>query len=416
MDSIYICGGVPLEGTIDIQGSKNAALPILAATLLIEGETILSHCPDIADVDSMLTLLKSLGAIVSKEEDGIRIDASKITGSRLPIEQVMSMRSSVLLMGPMLGRLGEVSLQYPGGCVIGSRPIDMHLKAIEQMQVMLVYREQGFLAYTDQLTGTQVSLKFPSVGVTENLILAATLAKGITIIKNAALEPEITTLCLFLRKAGALIEGIGSGEIAIIGVDKLTPITFEIPRDRIATGTYSLAAMITRGIIKIKHAPLDQLTTFWNMAEAAGTRIQRGEDYIVVDGRQAKNCLPYVKTDVYPGFPTDLQSQFLTFLCGCNGESIVEETIFENRFKVIRELNSMGARIIIHEKRAYIEGGSKLHGKAVIGEELRGGAALVLAGLAAEGITTVRNKHFIDRGYVRLSENLKALGARIDSD
>ena len=306
-----------------------------------------------------------------------------------------------------------MSLHYPGGCVIGSRPVDIHLMVLRKLQAEIIEENSFIQATTSKLLGGQVRLPIPSVGATENCILAAVCAEGVTQIFNAAKEPEIVSLCEFLRKAGANIEGEGTSKINIIGVEKLHSTSFRVPSDRIVAGTYLFAGIIGGGEIELLDAPVKQMEQVICVAKRMGAKIETLENAVYMERIENIRGIPYIKTDIYPGFPTDLQSALMVGCTLAKEKSVIEETIFEHRYKVAMELMRMGAEIEIIESVAYIKGGALLQGKCVTAEELRGGAALVLAGLAAEGTTTVRNRHFIERGYEAIVNDLRELGANI---
>lgn len=359
MKSIYISGNAPLYGEATIQGSKNAALPIMAAALLIPGISVLKNCPHIADVEYMCRILETIGCIVVWDKNEVRIDATAVKTSRLPEEYVTMMRSSVMLMGPMLGRIGEVSLHYPGGCVIGDRPIDIHLKALERLGVRYSDSEQELEAQAFRLTGTDVSLEFPSVGATENLIMAAAAADGITRIQGSALEPEIISLCAFLRTAGADIRGEETGCITVTGGRKLHPCCFTIPSDRIVAGTYICACLAAGGEIFLKNTPRGQLTAMEDVAVRMGCILRRSPEGLFVQRRGVLFSPGFVETRSYPGFPTDLQSPLLAALSLAEGESALRETIFNGRFGVVDELNKMGNRYCCEEGYGLYTGGQE---------------------------------------------------------
>lgn len=413
MDSIHICGGCPLNGETRIQGSKNAVLPVLAATVLVDGVSTLNNCPDIADVHCMIRLLRSTGCKVAWKDGEIRVDARRITCTSLPQAYVRTMRSSVVMMGALLGRMGEVHISYPGGCVIGKRPIDMHLRAFAQMGVALEEAGDGLRACAERLAGAVVTLAFPSVGATENCILAAVLAKGETLIRNAAREPEIDALCDFLRCAGADINREADGSLRILGREKLCCCTWRVPPDRIVAGTYLLGCMAAGGQIRLRDVDTTQLDAVLSVIEQMGGHCEMTGDGIFLAAPGRAKAVPYIRTEVYPGYPTDLQSQLLVALALAEGESIVEETVFENRFRVVPELIRMGAHINIEDNRVVIQGVTCLYGSRVRAEELRGGAALCMAALAAKGDSWIRNRHFIDRGYQALEQDIRNLGGRI---
>lgn len=413
LDSIYIRGGNALFGETRIQGSKNAVLPVMAATLLIRDTCMIENCPRISDVCHMQKLLTRIGCKISRTGKTLIIDARTASGDKMAGESVTGMRSSIMLLGAMLGRFGQAVMEYPGGCVIGKRPIDMHLHALSQMGVEI--REEEGLLYAEvlKLRGAAVKLPFASVGATENLILAAVAANGITVIQNAAREPEIVTLCEFLKKAGAVIEGIGGRTLLIQGGAPLHGVSFRIPADRIVAGTYLLSALGCGGHIFLEDAPVEQMNGVMKVASALGAEMTVVKEGLSVLSEPVSEPVSYVKTEVFPGFPTDLQSPLMAVLSVAQGMSIIEETIFEDRFRMADELVNMGANIRIEDKCAVIIGVEKLRGCEVSAEELRGGAGLVLAGCMAEGETIVRNRHFIERGYEDICRDYQNLGVNI---
>lgn len=410
MDTIYIYGGKSLLGQTKIQGSKNAVLPILAATLLIEGTCVIENCPDISDVRHMIRLLISMGCRVTRIGHRVEVDAGSLLDCDMPSDSVGVMRSSIMLLGALLARMGSVRMQYPGGCVIGSRPIDLHLQGLRKMGVAIAEKEDGFYAETQGLVGAFQKLPFVSVGATENLLLAAVLATGETTIENAAKEPEICALCEFLTEAGAKIEGAGTDRLVIQGVKKLYPVSYRVPADRIVAGTYVAACLCSGGEIFLKEAPVRQMTSVLQTAQRMGATCQESREGLIVACKQRAKAISLLQTDSYPGFPTDLQSAFLAVLTVAEGESVIKETIFENRFRIVPELEKMGACIQIQEKQARIVGVSYLQGTVIQAEELRGGAALVIAGAAAQGRTVVTNRHYIERGYEDICSDLQGLG------
>ena len=413
MDAISICGGNTLCGEVRIQGSKNGTLPLLAASVLVKGKTVLENCPRITDVDHMIKLLEYAGCKITINNRSIEIDASHILRTDFPKEHTGVMRSSIMHLGAMLGRTGEVKTSYPGGCVIGERPIDMHMDALSQMGVKFADSDCEVSAYVKNLHGGKVKLSFPSVGATENVILTAILAEGVTEIEGCAREPEIVELCTFLNKAGAKIEGAGESRIQVTGVKKLQEICYRIMPDRIVAGTYLLAGVMTKGIVVLNEAPVEQMQELFKVLQLMGADIVIAGGWVCINGEHANKSVAGLKTSVYPGFPTDLQSAFMAAFAIAEGCTIIEENIFENRFKIVSELSKMGADIHISGNRAMICGVDSLKGCTVEAMELRGGAALVLAGLAASGTTLVENKHFIDRGYEDIGRDLRALGANI---
>lgn len=414
MDAIRIYGGNCLTGQTKIQGSKNASLPVLAATLLINGTCEIENCPNISDVFHMLRLLESLGCKVTREEGFVRVDTGQISECDMPADSVGVMRSSIMLLGALLARMGSVSMEYPGGCVIGKRPIDLHLRALRCMGVEIREAEDGFCARVGRLRGAVHELPFVSVGVTENLILAAVLAQGTTVIHPAAREPEIQVLCEFLRSAGAKITGAGTDQLVIEGVRCLHPVRFRIPADRIVAGTYLAACMCTGGRIFLQDAPCRHMISVLEYARRMGVKIVCEKDGIFVSGRAARPLEEGLVTACYPGFPTDLQSLFMVAMVLSGYPGWIEETVFENRFRIVPELCRMGADITIHGTKACICPVKGLHGAVVEAKELRGGAALVAAALAADGTSIVTNRHYIDRGYEDITLSLRELGADIE--
>jgi len=388
----------------------------MAATILATDKCTLKGCPRIADVFHMQRLLESLGCNTRWEEDAMRINPEKVCSGDLQGDAVKGMRSSLTLLGALLGRCKKAFLDYPGGCVIGERPIDMHIRALEQMNVHFLQNESRMFAWTEELCGADIVLECPSVGATENIILAAVLANGKTTISGAAREPEVVALCDFLVACGARLTGAGTDLICIEGVESLRGVEYDIPRDRIVAGTYLLACMAAGGEVLLQETPTEQLTEVFRIAGQMGAGLQIGKDEVYVQAPAKLTTVESICTEVYPGFPTDLQSQVLAVLAKADGNSRITETIFENRFRIVPELNRMGAKVQVHDgKTAYIAGQDSLHGTEVFAQELRGGAALVVAGLSAQGETTIKDISYINRGYVNICRDLRELGARIYS-
>ena len=422
-ESIRMEGKKPLGGRIRIQGSKNAALPILAACMLIPGKCVLRNCPDITDIECMCNLLKSTGAKVTSIENQLEIDTCSVNGHRLPEKYVSAMRSSVVLMGAMLGRLGEVHVNYPGGCVIGERPIDLHLYGLEKLGAQIWIEGNHIHAYADELKGAVIDFPFSSVGATQNIIMAAVTAQGTTVIKNAAKEPEIIELCKFLNMAGAKIDYSGtllkSGRVVIHGVElsKLEGVVYDVIPDRIVAGTYMFSALAAGGEITLENIPIIQLDSICDTIKGMGASIMIdaaiNEMTVNACDRDRIVNIPYIETDVYPDFPTDLQSPLLVAACMAKGKLVVREKIFSSRFRIVEELQRMGADISIEGDTAVVTGGRELEGRTVIARELRGGAALVIAGLCASGITTVADSGYIRRGYQDIVGDFTKLGAHI---
>ncbi|MBQ6786927.1 MAG: UDP-N-acetylglucosamine 1-carboxyvinyltransferase [Lachnospiraceae bacterium] len=413
---IRIEGRTPLHGSVRVQGSKNAVLPILAACLLIQGKCVIRNCPIITDVSYMLRLLECAGCEIEQKGNVVTIDALGLREYRLPGKYVRKMRSSVILIGAMLGRVQEVGIEYPGGCVIGERPIDLHLKGLLALGADIAIEGNYIHAEAKKLKGADIVFPFSSVGATQNVILASVLAEGETRIQNAAREPEIDTLCTFLRMAGADIEGIGTSRLVIRGVKTLHPIEYDVVSDRIVAGTYLLATAASRGSICLKEAPIEHMNCILQILRAMGCDIvvrQEQQEIELRCGKKIRN-LPLVETDIYPGFPTDLQSLLLVTAITAEGELMLKESIFSGRFKIVEELRRMGAYIREDGSQVMISGGTELTGRNVIARELRGGAALVTAGIVAEGMTTIVGTCYINRGYEDIVRDFKMLGALID--
>ncbi len=416
MDSIHIWGGVALQGEVCIQGSKNATLPILAATLLTGECSYIRNCPRISDVYAMISLLQSLGCIVNWQENGVLVDSSRVRRGEMRSAAVRGMRSSLCLLGAMLGRCSEVVMEHPGGCVIGSRPIDLHIGALQQMGVEFKEEEGLLKAWADRLHGAEICLPRPSVGATENIILAGVMAEGDTDLRGAAREPEVTALCRYLECCGACIEGIGTECLCIKGGRTLYGTDFEVPADRIVAGTYLLTCIGTGGNLFLGKAPWREMEAVTDLAERMGGKLCISEKGIYVQGPDRPKAIECIETAPYPGFPTDLQSVALAVETVGDGSTIIEEKIFENRFRVVEELRRMGANIRqLNESRVLVEGVPALHGAAVEARELRGGAALVAAGLMAREETSVSGCLYIYRGYENICRDFRELGARIIS-
>lgn len=413
MKRIVIDGGSKLKGEVNISGAKNAVLPILAATVISGKESTIFNVPDLRDVKVMEKILISLGCNVKRIDKMMWIDSKPLNNIKIPEELVREMRSSIILMGAMLSRCGEVIVSYPGGCEIGPRPIDMHLKALRQLGVE-IEESHGFLhCKTKELKGGEIQLDYPSVGATENIMLAAVKAKGTTTIRNAAREPEIIDLQNYLNKTGAKINGAGTSIVIIEGVDELLDVTYNTMPDRIVAGTYMMASAITGGEVILKNVVTDHLQAITAKLREAGCLIYNDNSSLKILGPEKSNSIEMIQTLPYPGFPTDMQAQMMALLSMANGTSIISETIFENRFKHAEELTRMGANIKTFGKVAVIKGVDELTGAKTSAKDLRGGACLVLAGLAAQGITEVDNIYHIERGYEDFHINLKELGADI---
>lgn len=412
MSSYIIEGGKRLEGTIKISGSKNASLPIIAACILNGGKTTLYNVPDIHDAQITLKILKYLGCKVSKNNGKIEINSKYINKRDIPEHLMREMRSTVILAGALIGRFKEAIFSYPGGCDIGARPIDLHLKSFKKLGINIA-EEYGFIRCScDRIIGTNIDLDFPSVGATENIILASVLAEGKTIITNAAREPEIVDLSNALRKMGASIKGDGTNIIEIQGVTKLKAVQYKIMPDRIEAGTFLCAGAITGGKVTIVNSIPEQIIPVISKLEEAGCSIEVNKNTVSLEAPKRLKALE-VKTMAYPGFPTDMQSIFGAILSFAKGTSVITENIFENRFKYLSELSRMGAKNKIEGSTAIITGVKKLSGANVKSTDLRGGVAMVLAGLQAKGTTKVTNIEYILRGYENIDKKLNKLGANI---
>ena len=406
----------PLYGEVEISGAKNAALPILAATVLTDGICEINEVPRLKDIDVMCRILRSLGAKVEEdwEEHTITVDGSGIHISEVPYDLVKLMRASIFVMGPLLARLGKATIAQPGGCAIGDRPINLHAKGLRALGGRILISDDMVYANADSLTGALVYLDFPSVGATENIMMAAAVAKGTTTIENAAEEPEIVDLASFLNRMGAKIKGAGTDTIRIEGVEKLHGTRHAVIPDRIETGTFMVAAAITRGNVLIKNCLPDHVRPVIAKLIECGAVIQDELEGMRVRGDINKLVATDIKTLPYPGFPTDMQAPFMALLTTVSGSSTVIETVFENRFMHTAELSKMGANIRVEGKNAYVPGDKcPLEGTQVVSTDLRAGAALVLAGLVAKGTTEVSQIHHVERGYENFVEKMSGLGAKI---
>jgi UDP-N-acetylglucosamine 1-carboxyvinyltransferase len=416
LDSYHIRGGKKIQGECTVRGAKNAALPILAASIVTNSQIELTGCPEITDVENMLEILRSLGCKTEKSNGNIFVDSTTVDSSVIPARLMKGMRSSVFLMGPLIARNGEVTLSQPGGCEIGARPIDIHVSALKKLGVSIEERDGLLICKGRQLKGNCITLEFPSVGATENAMLAALAADGETIIKNSAREPEIIDLQNFLIACGAFVTGAGSDTIVISGkgspYKKFHGTSHNIIPDRIEAGTLMAAAAATGGKLFLKRADGSHMAAIIEKFEEAGCVVRKYSDGVYMEAGNRLLGTGFT-TSPYPGFPTDMQSQFLAMLTLAEGESLIKETIFENRFKQVQELNKMGADITVSGTDARIKGVKGLKGCRVNATDLRGGAALVIAGLAAEGETIIDNILHIERGYDKLDKVLNALGADI---
>lgn len=421
MDKIKIHGGIPLDGKVRISGAKNAALPLMAATLLTDETLTLKNLPSLADITTMTALLAQHGVkLTMTDEDGgaLIFDSRHIFNLKAPYDIVRKMRASMLVLGPLVARYGKAKVSLPGGCAIGTRPVDMHLSALQKMGADIQIKEGYIIAYAPaggRLRGADITFPKVTVGGTEDILMAATLADGQTILRNAACEPEVTDLAECLIKMGADISGIGSNALVINGTERLHGAVHRVVADRIEAASYALAAAATRGRVEIVGASLNHLAAVARAMIDCGVSITETETGFIADARDAYLIGTDIMTEPYPGFPTDVQAQMTAFLATVGGASLVTESIFENRFMHVPELVRMGANITVHApSSAIIRGVQKLSGAEVMATDLRASMGLVLAGLAAEGTTTVNRVYHLDRGYEHLEEKLTACGARIE--
>ena len=418
MDSILVKGNGPLNGTIAIAGAKNACLTLMPATLLSDEPLTLTNAPRLSDIATMTQLLQSLGAEVASLQDGLvlALSSHKISNHTADYDIVRKMRASILVLGPMLARDGHAIVSLPGGCAIGARPVDLHLQALQAMGADLDLRD-GYIhakATGGRLRGAVVDFPFVSVGATENALMAATLAKGTTVLNNAAREPEIVDLAQCLRRMGAQIDGEGTSTITIQGVDRLGGATHPVVTDRIELGTYMLLPAICGGEVECLGGRIELVGAFAERLDQAGVSVTQTDRGLKVSRKNGRVTAVNVTTEPFPGFPTDLQAQMMALLCTANGVSVLEEKIFENRFMHAPELLRMGAKIDVHGGTATVTGVDQLRGARVMATDLRASVSLILAGLAAEGETVVSRVYHLDRGYERVVEKLRGVGAMIE--
>ncbi len=412
MEKLLISGGQRLKGKVSVSGAKNAALPIMASTILSAGQHRISNIPLLRDVNTMGNLLSHLGAEFHIQNSTVSLDTRKINTYEAPYELVRTMRASILVLGPLLARYGQAKVSLPGGCAIGARPINLHLMGLEKMGAVIELEHGYVTARAKRLTGAEIYLDIPTVTGTENLMMAATLAKGTTRIENAAREPEVTDLADALNSMGARIHGAGDSVITIEGVDELGSLEHQVIPDRIETGTFIVAAGITGGDITIENAKPEHLESVIAKIQETGIQIEKADRGIRVIG-STRPIAKDVKTMPYPGFPTDMQAQFMALMAIADGTSIIRETIFENRFMHVAELRRMGADITIEGSTATVKGVKSLKGAPVMATDLRASASLVLAALSAEGETIIDRVYHLDRGYEAIEHKLRQLGANV---
>jgi len=413
MEAFIVRGGRALRGAVRVSGAKNSALKVAAAALLAEGRTVIRNVPDIADMHVMTSVLEHLGVTVTVGAGAYALDVPGELGRSTPENLARRLRASIVVLGPLLAREGRVRLAMPGGCNLGNRGIDMHLSGLTQMGAEIAYGPDYVEARADRLRGAHIELPFASVGATENLLMAAVTAAGTTSITNAAREPEIFDLVAFLSGMGADIEGAGTAELVVRGVDRLSPCEHEVLPDRIEAGTYAVAAAVTQGEVTLEGVEPGHLRLPLDKLSAIGAEVEERERTLVVRGTPTRRAVDVV-TLPYPGFPTDLQPQFLVLLSQAAGTSMVTENVYDGRFSIISELHRLGADIVVEGHHAIVRGTRRLSGTTVTAPDLRAGAALVLAGLVADGETVVRGAGHVDRGYTDLSVKLRSLGADIE--
>ncbi len=412
MDKILVEGGRALKGQVRISGAKNAALPILVSSLLAEGSNTYANVPDLKDVESIKLLLCNLGARAEADGDTVHVDTGRILSYEAPYDLVRKMRASILVLGPMLARLQKARVSLPGGCAIGARPINLHLKGLAQLGADITLQHGDVLAEAKKLKGADIYFDTVTVTGTENLMMAAALAEGTTVLRNAAREPEVVALADVLNKMGADVQGAGTAVITVNGVTSLKPVSVRIIPDRIETGTFMMAAALTHGDVTLVDCNPDHVGACIDKLRRAGVRIRTDEKTIHVNGNDEIISVD-IKTQPYPGFPTDMQAQFMVLMCVANGTSMISETIFENRFIHVSELRRMGADIKISGHTAIVNGVTGLSAAPVMATDLRASASLILAGLVAEGQTEVNRVYHLDRGYEAIEKKFSQLGAAI---
>ncbi|MDH5764532.1 MAG: UDP-N-acetylglucosamine 1-carboxyvinyltransferase [Gammaproteobacteria bacterium] len=414
MNKLLIQGGTPLHGEIRISGAKNAVLPIMAATLLADGPAIVENVPHLQDVTTTVALLGSMGVTVVLDETmSVEIDTSTIESQVAPYDLVRTMRSSILVLGPLVARYGYAEVSLPGGCAIGSRPVNLHIKGLQDMGAEVEVKNGYIIARADRLKGARIVLDMVTVTGTENLMMAAALADGTTILENAAREPEVTDLANFINAMGGKISGAGTDTITIEGVETLTGTRYKVVPDRIETGTFLVAAAITGGRVKLKDTDPSLLDAVLDKLTESGAEITQGEDWIELDMKGKRPKSVNIRTAPYPGFPTDMQAQFSALNAVAEGTGTIVETIFENRYMHVQEMQRMGAEIEVEGNTAIVRGVESLNGAPVMATDLRASASLILAGLVAKGETEVQRIYHIDRGYELIEEKLSQLGAKI---
>ncbi len=411
MDKFVVNGGNQISGTVDISGAKNAVLPLMTAALLVDGKTTINSVPDLRDTRTMIRLLEIIGANVAFKNNSLSIDASDVNNLEAPYDLVKTMRASFYVLGPLLARFGEVRVSLPGGCAWGPRPVDFHLKGLEQLGAKISLESGYILAKAEYLKGNKISFDFPSVGATGNILMASVLARGETQIENAAKEPEIVQLCEMLNQMGANIIGIGTDKITVNGVDKLHPVDIDVIPDRIEAGTYLIAGA-TMGDITLNNCKPKHLNDVINKLKLSGANITSTENSVSIEKIDTIKAVD-LTTEVYPGFPTDLQAQWMAFMSIAKGKSIIIDTVYHDRFTHIPELNRLGADIQLTDNKAVVNGVKKLKGAQVMSTDIRASAALILGAIIAEGKTEISRVYHIDRGYDSIEKKFRNLGVDI---
>ncbi len=411
MDKFVVNGGNQISGTVDISGAKNAVLPLMTAALLVDGKTTINSVPDLRDTRTMIRLLEIIGANVAFKNNSLSIDASDVNNLEAPYDLVKTMRASFYVLGPLLARFGEVRVSLPGGCAWGPRPVDFHLKGLEQLGAKISLESGYILAKAEYLKGNKISFDFPSVGATGNILMASVLARGETQIENAAKEPEIVQLCEMLNQMGANIIGIGTDKITVNGVDKLHPVDIDVIPDRIEAGTYLIAGA-TMGDITLNNCNPKHLNDVINKLKLSGANITSTENSVSIEKIDTIKSVD-LTTEVYPGFPTDLQAQWMAFMSIAKGKSIIIDTVYHDRFTHIPELNRLGADIQLTDNKAVVNGVNKLKGAQVMSTDIRASAALILGAIIAEGKTEISRVYHIDRGYDSIEKKFRNLGVDI---
>ena len=411
MDKFVVNGGNQISGTVDISGAKNAVLPLMTAALLVDGKTTINRVPDLRDTRTMIRLLEIIGANVAFKNNSLSIDASDVNNLEAPYDLVKTMRASFYVLGPLLARFGEVRVSLPGGCAWGPRPVDFHLKGLEQLGAKISLESGYILAKAEYLKGNKISFDFPSVGATGNILMASVLARGETQIENAAKEPEIVQLCEMLNQMGANIIGIGTDKITVNGVDKLHPVDIDVIPDRIEAGTYLIAGA-TMGDITLNNCNPKHLNDVINKLKLSGANIASTDNSVSIEKIDTIKAVD-LTTEVYPGFPTDLQAQWMAFMSIAKGKSIIIDTVYHDRFTHIPELNRLGADIQLTDNKAVVNGVNKLKGAQVMSTDIRASAALILGAIIAEGKTEISRVYHIDRGYDSIEKKFRNLGVDI---